>query len=61
MHLKKMSISTYLTFSGNCRDAMTFYQQCLGGEFSFQTVGESPMAKQLPAQMKSCIIHSALT
>lgn len=25
----------HLTFSGNCRDAMTFYQDCLGGELCF--------------------------
>jgi PhnB protein len=22
----------YLVFNGNCREAMTFYQSCLGGE-----------------------------
>lgn len=55
-----MNINTYLTFSGNCREAMTFYQQCLGGELSFQTVGESTTAGHMPAQMKNCIIHSTL-
>lgn len=56
-----MSINTYLTFNGNCREAMTFYQECLGGELSFQTVGESPMAARMPARMKHCIIHAVLT
>ncbi len=27
-------ITPYLTFDGSCREAMTFYQQCLGGELS---------------------------
>lgn len=26
------TVTSYLTFKGNCRQAMTFYQQCLGGE-----------------------------
>lgn len=56
-----MNISTYLTFGGNCREAMTFYQACLGGELSFQTVGESPLSSQLPDQMKHCILHARLT
>ena len=55
-----MTIHSYLTFSGNCREAMTFYQDCLGGELTFQTIGESPLAAQLPEKMKSCILHSRL-
>ncbi len=54
-------INSYLTFNGNCREAMTFYKECLGGELSFQTIGESPMAEKMPAQMKECILHSTLT
>ena len=56
-----MQLSTYLTFNGNCREAMTFYQQCLGGELSFQTVGESPLTGQLPDQIKKYIVHATLT
>ena len=26
------TVNAYLTFNGNCRQAMTFYQQCLGAE-----------------------------
>jgi PhnB protein len=26
------SVTAYLTFDGNCRQAMTFYQKCLGGD-----------------------------
>jgi len=54
-------IQSYLTFSGNCREAMTFYKECLGGELTLQTVGESPMAEQMPTQMKQSILHSTLT
>ena len=55
------TINTYLTFNGNCRQAMEFYKECLGGELTLQTVGESPMANKMPAQMKDSILHSTLT
>lgn len=54
-------INTYLTFGGNCREAMTFYKDCLGGELMFQTIGESPMATEIPEQMRQSILHSTLT
>src|ERR1043165_2897472 len=55
------SINSYLTFSGNCREAMNFYQECLGGELFFQTIGESPMAEKMPKKVKDYILHSSLT
>lgn len=54
-------INSYLSFNGNCREAMNFYKQCLGGELYFQTVGQSPMSEQMPPQMKESILHSCLT
>lgn len=54
-------INSYLTFNGNCREAMTFYQDCLGGELVFQTIGESPLSSNMPEQMKNCILHSTLS
>lgn len=56
-----MDIHTYLTFNGNCREAMTFYQDCLGGELSFQTIGESPLGPGLPAHMKPYLLHASLS
>lgn len=40
---------------------MTFYRECLGGELSFQTVGESPLSSKMPERMKNCILHSTLS
>ncbi len=54
-------IHTYLTFNGNCREAMTFYKECLGGELMLQTIGESPVSAEIPAFMKPFILHSSLT
>jgi PhnB protein len=55
-----MIVHAHLTFNGNCRQAMTFYQKCLGGEVLFQTVGESPLSDKLPTRMKNCIVQSTL-
>jgi PhnB protein len=57
----KDGVSPYLTFSGNCREAMMFYQQCIGGELHFQTVQESPLGHKLPDNMKDSILHAKLT
>lgn len=54
-------INSYLTFGGNCREAMNFYKECLGGELTLQTIGESPLADKMPAAMKECILHATLT
>lgn len=53
-------IQSYLTFSGNCREAMNFYRDCFGGELFFQTIGESPMAEKMPEKMKAMILHASL-
>jgi PhnB protein len=55
------TIHSYLTFNGNCREAMTFYQQCLGGELVFQTIAASPLSEKMPKRMKDLILHSVLT
>jgi PhnB protein len=54
-------IQSYLTFNGNCREAMTFYKKCLGGKLVLQTIGESPSANKMPKQMKESILHATLT
>lgn len=53
-------INAYITFNGNCLEAMTFYRECLGGELSLQTVGASPLSIGMPALMKDIILHATL-
>ncbi len=53
-------IITYLTFNGNCREAMSFYKECLGGALSFQTVGDAPHSNKMSNQMKNTILHASL-
>jgi PhnB protein len=51
----------FLKFNdGACREAMEFYQSCFGGKIESMTVGESPMAKDMPAEKQGLIIHSVL-
>jgi PhnB protein len=59
-HTTMAKLNPYLHFNGRCREAMTFYQQCLGGELSLQKVGESPMAAQMPSEAGPNILHSYL-
>ncbi|MBX2893997.1 MAG: VOC family protein [Cyclobacteriaceae bacterium] len=53
-------IISYLSFNGNCQEAMHFYQKCLGGKLSFQLVGESPQGESLPDSMQRYVLQGAL-
>ena len=54
-------LNAYLRFNGNCREAMEFYRDCLGGTLSITPVKDSPIAKVQPPEMQDKIAHSALT
>lgn len=53
------AINPYVGFNGKCREAMSFYQQCFGGELEFQEVAATPV-KQFSAGEKDKIYHSSL-
>ncbi len=53
-------INPYINFDRNCREAMNFYKECLGGELALQTVKGSPIEVQCPAAMKHQILHATL-
>lgn len=40
---------------------MSFYKDCLGADLALTTVGETPVAKQMPAETHRRIVHAALT
>ncbi|WP_133271517.1 VOC family protein [Hymenobacter radiodurans] len=54
-------LNPYLSFDGNCREAMTFYQQCLGGELMIQDVAGTPAAEHMPANAQNGVLHASLT
>jgi PhnB protein len=54
-------LNPYLSFNGNCREAMSFYETCLDGELTVQSVSESPMADNLPQSLRDNVLHSSIT
>jgi len=51
----------YLSFDGNCADAMRFYEQALGGKLEVLMSGaESPIADQMPKEFANRILHARL-
>jgi len=54
-------LDMYLTFNGNCADAMRFYERTLGGKLEMlMTHAESPMAAQTPPGSADRIMHARL-
>ena len=54
-------INAYLTFNGNCREAMNFYKDCFGGELTIRAIEGSPMEDQFSNNVKDMILHASLT
>lgn len=52
--------NAYLKFNGNGREAMSFYQDCFGGDLNVMTIGESPVKDQMPVEMHDKIMHALL-
>lgn len=51
-------ITPYLIFNGNCREAMTFYKSCIGGDLNVMTFGEAE--QKTPPESKDLLIHARL-
>jgi len=53
-----IGVKPYISFSGNCEEAMNFYKAALGAEIVFmQKVGDSPMKDMGPAD---AVMHCRL-
>jgi PhnB protein len=50
--------TAYLTFNGNCRQAMEFYAKCLGAELHMMRFADAPFDS--PKEAKDKIIHARL-
>ena len=55
-----MQVEPYLTFAGNCEEALKFYEQALGGKIAeVHRYAGSPMDNaQLPAEYKNKVMHA---
>ena len=54
-----MTLTPYLSFNGNCAEAMEFYKSCLGGDLDLQKVGDAPKEAQMPGK-ENLVMHSTL-
>lgn len=52
----------YLTFNGNCEEAVKFYQKVLGGESQILRFGDAPPNPnfQVPEEAKNLVLHAEL-
>lgn len=54
-------LNIHLEFHGNCREALTFYAEVLGGDLEpFFTHGESPDKSPFPASWNDKILHGSV-
>ena len=54
-------LDSSLFFSGNCAQAIRFYESTLGGKLeTVMTYGQSPDPQQCPPGAKDLVMHSAL-
>ena len=55
-----IKLTPFLLFDGNCAEAMTFYQKCLGGKLTLTKLGDTPMKNQFPVEKHNRIINAYL-
>lgn len=58
-------VNSYLIFNGNCREAMTFYNQCFGGKLDVMSFGDMPSdpgagGGQMPPEAKNLVMHARI-
>ncbi|UOR04619.1 VOC family protein [Hymenobacter aerilatus] len=59
--MHQLQLHPYLVFDGTCREAMNFYQQCLGGELMVQPFTGTPAAEGLDAAVAAnTVLHASL-
>ncbi|MGB6191434.1 MAG: VOC family protein [Terracidiphilus sp.] len=54
------TLTPYLLFDGNCREAMEFYRSCLGGELTATRVKDSAAKDHMPAFQQEKIVNARL-
>ena len=57
-----MRMNPYRSFSGECEEAFTFYEHCLGGRTGtiFRYAG-TPLADRVPPDWHDKVMHGSLT
>jgi PhnB protein len=55
-----MNLTPFLLFEGNCAEAMSFYQACLGGELAITKVADTPMKNQMSPEKHHKVAYAHL-
>ena len=55
-----LNTTPFLLFDGNCADAMSFYQSCLGGDLTITRAAETPMREHLPPGQHQRVVNARL-
>ena len=56
-----MELITHLGFTGQCKEALAFYEKALGGKITvMMTYGDSPMAAQTAPEAKNNVMHASI-
>jgi len=55
------TVTPYLNFNGDCREAIAFYASLFGGPVDMMTYGESPACDEMPPGTSDYVMHAQLT
>lgn len=54
-----MQLEPYIFFYGRCEEALEFYKNAIGGTYELNRFEGSPMAEQVPANLRNKIMHAS--
>ena len=55
-----LPFAVYLTFNGNCREAFNYYQTCVGGELTVQSLADTLRSNEMSRQMLNAVVSATL-
>jgi PhnB protein len=55
-----MAVYPFLSFNGNCHEAMHFYQACFGGRLFLQYLADEPGMTNIPRELANIIVSATL-
>ena len=58
---ERSGFGIFLTFSGQCAQALTYYRKCFGGELLMQTMADEYSDRILDERMKGIVVSATLT
>jgi PhnB protein len=53
-----MQLEPYVFYYGRCEEALEFYKSAIGGTYELNRFEGSPMAEQVPANLRNKVMHA---